>query len=46
MKMEKSTLFVKKGLIINILQIKNIVKLDIIPMIQVNKEVLRIVYVI
>ena len=44
--MEKSTLFVKKGLIINILQIKNIVKLDIIPMIQVNKEVLRIVYVI
>ena len=44
--MEKSTLFVKKGLIINILQIKNIVKLEIIPMIQVNKEVLRIVYVI
>ena len=46
MKMEKSTLFVKKGLIINILQIKNIVKFEIIAMIQVNKEVLRTVYVI
>ena len=43
---EKFTIFVKKSLKINILKIKNIVKLEIIAIIQVNPEVLPIVYVI
>ena len=49
MNMQKSVVFVKKKkkkLKINIWQIKNIVKLDIIFIIQGNIEVLRIAYVI
>ena len=46
MKMHKFAIFVKKSLKINILKIKNIVKLEIIPITQVNAEVLHIVYVI
>ena len=46
MKMQKSALFVKKNLKINIWKIKNIVKLEIIVIIQGNIEVLLIVYII
>ena len=40
------TIFAKKSLKINILKIKNIVKLEIIVIILMNTEVLHIVYVI
>ena len=46
MKIQKIAIFVKKGLKINMLKIKNTVKLGIIVIIQVNKELLDIVYVI
>ena len=46
MKMQKSVIFVKKRLKINMLKIKNIVKLEIIVIIQANIEVLHIAYVI
>ena len=46
MKMQKSVIFVKKKLKINILQIKNIVKLEIIVIMQENIKVLHIAYVI
>ena len=46
MKKQKSVTFVKKNLKINIFEIKNIVKLEIIVIIQGNIEVLRIAYVI
>ena len=45
-KMKISVIFVKKNLKINILKIKNIVKLEIISSIQKNIEVLRLAYVI
>ena len=44
MKTQKSVIFVKKNLKINIRKIKNIVKLEIIAIIQVNVDVLRIAY--
>ena len=44
--MEKFVTFVNKYLIINMQKMKNIVKLEIILIIQGNKEVLRIAYVI
>ena len=44
--MLKSVIFVKKNLRMNILKIKNIVKLEIIIIIKENKEVLHIAYVI
>ena len=44
--MQKSIIFVKKNLKINIKKIKNIVKLEITAIIQGNIEVLRIAYVI
>ena len=43
---EKTVIFVNKNLKINIWKIKNIIKLEIIVIIQGNIEVLRIVYVI
>ena len=46
MKMQKSVIFVKKNLKINIWKLKNIVKLEIIVIMQENKEVLHIAYVI
>ena len=46
MKMLKYVIFVKKSLKINMLKIKCIVKLEIIVFVQVNKEVLHMVYVI
>ena len=46
MKMEKSVIFVKKDFKINISKVNNIVKLEIIVIIQGNIEVLRIAYVI
>ena len=46
MKMQKFAIFLKKSLKINILKIKDIVKLEIIFIIQVNTEVLHMVYVI
>ena len=46
MKMQKSVIFVKRNLKVNMWQIKNIVKLEIIVIIQGNIEVLRIAYVI
>ena len=46
MKIQKSVIFVKKNLKINIWKIKNIVKLEIIFIIQENIEVLDIAYVI
>ena len=46
MKIQKSIIFVKKKLKINISKIKNIVKLEIIVIIQGNTEVLHITYVI
>ena len=44
--MQKSVIFLKKNLKINIRKIKNIVKLEIIVTIQENIEVLHIAYVI
>ena len=44
--MQKSVTFVKRSLKIKMLNIKNIVKLEIIFIIQVNIEVQHIVYVI
>ena len=44
MKMQKSVIFVKKKLKINIRKINNIVKLEIIVIIQGNIEVLRTAY--
>ena len=46
MKMQKSVVFVKKNLKINIRKIKHIVKLEIIVIIQENIELLHIAYVI
>ena len=46
MKIQKSIIFMKKKLKINISKIKNIVKLEIIVIIQGNTEVLHITYVI
>ena len=40
------SIFVKKNLRINILQIRNIVKIENIVIMQVNTEVLHIAYVI
>ena len=45
MKMQRSAIFVMKRLKINMLKIKNIVKLEIIIIIQVNIEMLHIIYV-
>ena len=42
MKMQKSPIFVKKSLNINMRKVKNIVNLEIIPIIQGNIVVLRI----
>ena len=44
MKMQKSVIFVIENLKINILKTKNMVKLEIIVIIQKNVEVLRITY--
>ena len=44
--MQKSVVFVKKKLKINILKIKNIVKLEVIVIMQENIKVLHIAYVI
>ena len=46
MKIQKLATFVKNIVKINILKIKNIVKLEIIVIIQINTEVLHIVYLI
>ena len=46
MKIQKVATFVKNIVKINILKIKNIVKLEIIVIIQINTEVLDIVYLI
>ena len=46
MKIQKSIIFMKKKLKINISKIKNIVKLEIIVIIQGNTELLHITYVI
>ena len=46
LKMQKSVIFVKKNLKINIWKIKNIVKLEIIVIIEENIEKLHIAYVI
>ena len=45
-KMQKFPIFVTKSLNINILKTRNIVKLQIIVITQVNTEVLHMVYVI
>ena len=45
MKIQKSVMFVKKNLKINMLKIKNIVKLETIVIIQENIELLHIAYV-
>ena len=45
MKIQKSTIFVKKILKINMLKIKNIKKSEIIVIIQVNIEILHVSYV-
>ena len=45
-KMQKSVLFVKKNLKKNISKIKNIIKLEIIVIMQENIEMLGMVYVI
>ena len=44
--MQKFAIFVKKMLKINILKIKNFLMLEIIAIIQANKEVLNTVYII
>ena len=46
MKMHKSVIFVNKNLKINVERKKNIVKLEIVVIIQENIEVLRMTYVI
>ena len=46
MKMQKSVIFAKENLKINIFRIKNIVNLEIIVIVHGNIGVLRIVYVI
>ena len=46
MKMQYFVMFVKKHLKINMLKLKNIVKLEIIVIIQGNKGVLHIAYVV
>ena len=46
MELQKTDTFDKKILKINMLKIKNIVKLEMIAIIQVNVEVLYIAYVI
>ena len=46
MKMQKYVIFIKKILKINILKMKNLIKLEIIIIIHVNNEVLHIAYVI
>ena len=46
MKIQKSVIFVKKNLKINISKMKNTGKLEIIVIIQENIEVLSIAYVI
>ena len=46
MKMQKSVIFVKKNLKINILKTKNIVKLEIIVILQRIIDGLRIAYII
>ena len=46
MKMQKPVIFVKKNLKINFRKIRNIIKLEIIVIMQGNIEVLRIAYVI
>ena len=46
MKMQEYVTFVKKSLKINMLMVKNIVKLEIIVIMQVNIGVLHIVYAI
>ena len=43
-KIQKSAIFVKKNLMIEMWNIKNIIKLDIIALTQGNIEVLHIVY--
>ena len=45
-KMQKSVMFAKKNLKTNLGKIKNIVKLEIIAIIQGNIEVLHIAYII
>ena len=45
-KRQKSVIFVKKNLKINIGKLKNFVKLEIIVIIQGNADALRIAYVI
>ena len=44
MKIQKSVIFIKKHLKMNIRKIKNIVMLEIISLIQGNKEVLCVAY--
>ena len=46
MKMQKFALFLNKSLKINVSVIKSIVKLEIIVIIQMNTEVMSIIYVI
>ena len=46
MKMHKSVIFVNKNLKINVWKKKNIVKLEIVVIIQENIEVLHMAYVI
>ena len=46
MKLQKSAIFVKKSLKVNVLKIKNTAKLGTIVIIQVNLELLHIAYVI
>ena len=46
MKIQKSAIFVKKNSKINVSKIKAIGKLEIIVIMQENKEVFRIAYVI
>ena len=45
-KMQKSVIFVKKRFNVNMLEIKNIVKSEIIVITEVNIEALHIAYVI
>ena len=45
-KMEKSVIFVKKKLKTNMCKIKNIIKLEVIVIIQGNIEMLHIAYII
>ena len=45
MKKQEFSIFVKKSLRMNMLKIKDVVKLSIIVIMQVDKEVLNITYV-